>query len=316
MLFAFLPLTWALGVFGAAVSIPVIIHLINRRRFKIVPWAAMKFLLAAQKQTRKRMRIEQLLLLLCRMLILALVIFAMAAVTDWAEGYWAKLGLAEFGPRKRPMSQRTHHILVLDASLSMNQKSDGDQSAFEVAKQMALRKIADCSSGDGFSVLVLKDRPEWIVRDASQDQRKVSRVIEGIKPTHGNASLPGALSMVAAKLAEGRARFPLQAVYFFTDMQKATWMGAAAESDGKEKLPYQEITEKATTIFVDCSPLKANNNLAVTNLEFDLTRSLYVTTGNEYTLKATVQNFGTEGKQVRAEVLIGKAKETAADSPL
>src|SRR2546425_1099957 len=143
MLFAFLPLTWTLGVFGAAVSIPVIIHLINRKRYKIVPWAAMKFLLAAQKQTRKRMRIEQL------------VIFAMAAVTDWAEGYWAQLGLPEFGPRKQRSSERTHHIIVLDASLSMNQKSDGDQSAFEVAKQMALKRVAEYSSGDGFSVLVL-----------------------------------------------------------------------------------------------------------------------------------------------------------------
>ena len=50
---------------AAAVAIPVIIHLINRKRYKIVPWAAMQFLLAAQKQTRKCMRIEQLLLLVC-----------------------------------------------------------------------------------------------------------------------------------------------------------------------------------------------------------------------------------------------------------
>src|SRR2546422_3624296 len=94
--FGFWPATLAVGI--GAISIPVIIHLINRKRFKIVPWAAMKFLLAAQKQTRKRMRIEQLLLLLVRVLILAMVVFAMAAVTDWAEGFWAKLGLAEFGP--------------------------------------------------------------------------------------------------------------------------------------------------------------------------------------------------------------------------
>src|SRR5882672_3741117 len=108
MLFAFLPLWPTLGVVGAAVSIPVIIHLINRRRFKIVPWAAMKFLLAAQKQTRKRMRIEQLLLLLCRILVLALILFAMISVLPWAESVWANLGLAQIGVAKtRP--QRTHH---------------------------------------------------------------------------------------------------------------------------------------------------------------------------------------------------------------
>jgi hypothetical protein len=41
------PLT-ALAVAGGAVSIPIIIHLLNRRRFKVVTWAAMRFLLAAQ----------------------------------------------------------------------------------------------------------------------------------------------------------------------------------------------------------------------------------------------------------------------------
>ena len=49
-LFAFFGL-WETMLIGAgAVSIPVIIHLLNRRRFKIVTWAAMRFLLAAQKQ--------------------------------------------------------------------------------------------------------------------------------------------------------------------------------------------------------------------------------------------------------------------------
>ena len=87
MLFAFFEIwqaTLAAGV--GAVAIPVVIHpLINRRRFKIVDWAAMRFLLAAQKQTRKRMRLEQLLLMLVRMLILAAILIAMASVMPWAE---------------------------------------------------------------------------------------------------------------------------------------------------------------------------------------------------------------------------------------
>src|SRR5450755_4570780 len=118
-IFDFLPATLAVGI--GAVSIPVIIHLINRRRFKIVPWAAMKFLLAAQKQTRKRMRVEQLLLLLVRMAVIAMVLFAMISVMPWAEALWANMGMAQWGtPKTRP--QRTHHIFVIDASLSMNQK--------------------------------------------------------------------------------------------------------------------------------------------------------------------------------------------------
>ena len=246
MLFAFFglwPATLAVGV--GAIAIPVIIHLINRKRFKIVPWAAMKFLLAAQKQTRKRMRIEQLLLLFVRMMILAMVFFAMIAVmTDRdeinAEGLWQKLGLAGFGPGPKIGQKRTHHIFVLDASLSMNQKVEGDQTAFEVARQLALKKIADNSSGDGYSILILKDSPTWLVGEASQDARKVIREIETVQPSHGNSSLPAALNMISSKLNEAYQRFPVQAVYFFTDMQQSTWLGAVQPTSKPKGTPRRK----------------------------------------------------------------------------
>src|SRR5438132_6281228 len=91
-LFAFFGLwetTLLAGV--GAVSVPVIIHLLNRRRFKVVTWAAMRFLLAAQKQNTRRMRLEQIVLLLVRMALVALIVFAMASVMPWAENVWARI---------------------------------------------------------------------------------------------------------------------------------------------------------------------------------------------------------------------------------
>ena len=38
----------AAGTIAAAASVPIIIHLLNRRRYRIVDWAAMRFLLAAE----------------------------------------------------------------------------------------------------------------------------------------------------------------------------------------------------------------------------------------------------------------------------
>src|SRR2546423_15723866 len=92
-LFAFFGLWYtALGVGAAAVAVPVIIHLLNRKRFKIVTWAAMRFLLNAQKQNTKRMRVEQLILLATRMLLIALIVLAMASVMPWMEEMvWAHL---------------------------------------------------------------------------------------------------------------------------------------------------------------------------------------------------------------------------------
>src|SRR5204862_5708335 len=58
---------------GALISSPIIIHLINRMRFKRIRWAAMEFLLKAQKRTRRRLIIEQLLLLALRCFLIFLV---------------------------------------------------------------------------------------------------------------------------------------------------------------------------------------------------------------------------------------------------
>ncbi len=68
---------WMLGGL-AALSAPIIIHLLNKRRFQIVDWAAMDFLLQAESKNRRRIQVEDLLLLFLRMLLLALLVFAVA----------------------------------------------------------------------------------------------------------------------------------------------------------------------------------------------------------------------------------------------
>jgi len=83
-LFGFLPLWGALVAGAAAVSVPVIIHLLSRLRYRVVTWAAMRFLLAAQKQSTRRLRLEHLILLLVRTALVACILLAMTCVTGWA----------------------------------------------------------------------------------------------------------------------------------------------------------------------------------------------------------------------------------------
>src|SRR5216110_2029581 len=70
------PAFFAAGILLA--SVPVIIHILNRRRFKIVNWAAMEFLLRAMRKNRRRLRFEQWLLLAVRCCVLLLVATALA----------------------------------------------------------------------------------------------------------------------------------------------------------------------------------------------------------------------------------------------
>src|SRR5437868_10346306 len=114
-----------LAVAAGAASIPIIIHLLNRNRFRVVSWAAMRFLLAAQRKNTRRMRLEQIILLAVRVLVLVLLVAAMASVTDWAEKLWSGV-LPQGAARAAAGNRRTHRILVLDGSFSMALR-DGEQ---------------------------------------------------------------------------------------------------------------------------------------------------------------------------------------------
>src|SRR5262249_11938069 len=107
----------------------------------------MRFLLAAQKQNTRRIRLEQIILLLVRTAIVLLIVFAMASVMPWMENLWAAVW-PEGGGKNVNRVSRTHHVIVLDGSLSMNLKDDG-KPLFDRARQQAINIVKDGSAGDG-----------------------------------------------------------------------------------------------------------------------------------------------------------------------
>src|SRR6516225_7276600 len=69
----------AVMLFGlAGLMIPLLIHLFNRRRFDVVDWGAMQFLQVSDS-TRRRLLFEQVLLMLVRMGLIAVMVLALAA---------------------------------------------------------------------------------------------------------------------------------------------------------------------------------------------------------------------------------------------
>src|SRR5262249_6204963 len=150
-LFGFLFTSWwsALAVAGVVTAVPIIIHLLNRKRFRIVTWAAMRFLLLAQQQTRRRLRIEQLLLLLLRILMVLMLILAMISVTSWGESFWNSVLPDWVLEAVSVDTGRTHRIIVIDGSYSMALQEKG-QTQFDKAKEMAEKIVQRAKPGDGF----------------------------------------------------------------------------------------------------------------------------------------------------------------------
>ncbi|MBL8798077.1 MAG: VWA domain-containing protein [Planctomycetia bacterium] len=307
-LFAFLFATpWAAFAAAAgAVSIPILIHLFSRRRYRIVTWAAMRFLLAAQKQTVRRMRLEQYLLLATRTLILLLLVLAMASVAPWAEALWAKL--FPDSAVLAVMHRRTHKVVVLDGSFSMGLK-EGDRTCFDLARAQALQLIETAPGGDGFSVLLLAAPPQRIVPEPSDDPQKVADEVRKLRLPHGNGDLAGALHAVEDMLRRSPGKYEAREVYFFTDLQKSTWTGRAS-AEASEVM--QRLQGQARVVFVDVGH-EAPGNRAITNLTLG---APLAATNTVTPIIATVQNYGAEeGKAVRVELRVGKARQNAADPP-
>src|SRR5579885_1286225 len=291
---------------GAAVAIPIIIHLLNRRRFKVVTWAAMRFLLAAQKKNSRRMRIEQLLLLALRCLLVLLLVAAMCRVTGWAESLWRVVVPAGFA-RGMAGGRRTHKVLVLDGSFSMALKQ-GDTTSFERARALARQVVEDSSRGDGFSVVLMAAPPRRVVPEPSEDRARVAAEIDKVRLPHGNADLQATLNTVESLLRSSPGKFEDREVYFFTDLQQSTWV---ARQPGSLAAVLQKIKDRARTVFVDVGQ-DGVGNTAVTSLS--LGQQLPVV-GAPTPITATIMNYGEARENVRVELLVGKARAAGGEHP-
>lgn len=194
-------------------AVPIAIHLLNRRRFHRVPWAAMEYLLAAMKRNRKRLRMEQWLVLLLRTL--AVLLLALLVARPQLSG-GGMLGTV------------THHVVVLDDTASMQQLS-GSLSLFEKArdqiKQLADR-LGDARGGDLFSLLRTSAplQPElWAQRVTPELGRRVGALLTAMAPGDATMDLGTVLRDVrtrAVALKEaGRTDY-----YLVGDQRSTDWI--------------------------------------------------------------------------------------------
>src|SRR4051794_5216422 len=101
------PLLAVIG--GLAVSVPIIIHLLNKRKFERVVWGAMRFLKVSVEQNQRRLQIEDLLLLALRCLLLLLLGLALSRPTFQCGGAAGWIG-----------QQKVTAVVLVDNSYSMS----------------------------------------------------------------------------------------------------------------------------------------------------------------------------------------------------
>ncbi len=152
------------------IALPVIIHLINQRRYQTVRWGAMMFLLAANRMARGYAKLRQWLILAMRMLAIAGLIFAMSR--PLASGF---LGWSGGGT-----SDAT--LVILDRSPSMQQTQGNNRTKLLAGREQLVRTLSTLGTGrlvvfhrgsdaaqELTSVQALLDAPELDGCDAQSD---------------------------------------------------------------------------------------------------------------------------------------------------
>ncbi len=202
---SFLTPAFLVGV--SALAIPVLIHLIQRERKRVVAFPSLMFLRRIPYQSVRRRSIRHWLLLSLRALALLLLVAAFAR-PFFPQGTLAAQAAA--GTREV--------VVLLDQSASMGY---GDR--WQQARAAAHRAI-DGLTGDDRATLVLFARnAEENVR-ATTDRLRLNQAVDAAKVTSGGTRFGPALKLAQSVL--GQSAQKRKEVVLVSDFQKTGWTGA------------------------------------------------------------------------------------------
>lgn len=199
----------ALMLFGlAGLVIPPLIHLLNRRRFDVVDWGAMQFLQVSEN-IRRRLLIEEILLMLLRMGLIGLMVVALTAP------FVISPALDTLGSRPN-----RDVVLIVDGSYSMGFTGSG-RTTHEAAKEWAAEFVNGLAPGDGVAVLLARQQPMAVIGELTHDLERVREALAGLPGPRGGCDWPGAVRMARQILSQGKR--PRRDIVILGDGQRFGW---------------------------------------------------------------------------------------------
>jgi hypothetical protein len=224
----FLPGFSAFAVAGlVAASVPVLIHLLNRRRFKVTEWAAMQFLRDAVRRNRRLLKLRDIILLILRTV--ALAVIGLALARPFFAGNSAQLS----------PNQPLHAVVVVDNSQSMGyQRLDGSPLLDE-AKTRVKEFVEALPDGSLVSLIPLCGNPGGFSTEAYRTKQDARDALEQIQVVDRYGSAVQALDLAAAA-CQTHTEMPTKRVIFIGDQQKSAWLGDSFVAQLK-KIPDLQV---------------------------------------------------------------------------
>jgi hypothetical protein len=219
------------AVAGAiAAAAPLVIHLLNRRRYRVVPWGAMDLLREAIVRNRRMLHLRDLLLLALRTLCVLLFALALARPRSVITG-----GTDD-------PNQPVHAVLIVDNSLSMGyQRLNG--TLLDEARQRLNEFLERLPPGSRISVLPLCQSSQPLTRDAHRTISDAREALARVEVVDARGTFAAAVDL-AKEACAAETELPAKRVIFIGDQQRINWPAGAIDEELKA-VPDLQIVQIA-----------------------------------------------------------------------
>lgn len=216
----------------SAAVLPLVIHLISRRRVETVDFSSIRFLKELERKKIRRVRLRQILLLVVRTLLILAVALAAARPTL-------------SGPMTRGAGRaRTSAAIVLDTSASMSRRGhNGD--LFEEARAAALGIAGLLGEGDQAFLITATTSPSHVIDGGTFSGPALRAAIDGLEAGFRGTDYSGALRLAVAAL-DGSRNLNRE-IYLIGDQQATGWAGGPVADAA---IPGTTAAEGAPQIYV------------------------------------------------------------------
>lgn len=230
------------GLLGLAV--PIAIHLIGRRRAKVVKFAALDFLLATKRRTARRLRLRERMLLLVRVIACAAVALALAKPFTSCE-------------RKGPQVTRGPQaaVIVIDDSFAAGYLVDGKPWLSRATAEV--RKLLQQLGPEAEVAIVRTSEGADHPTELTRDHLRLRDQLLALEPSSRPADTTRALARAAQLLS---ASSHVRKTVFLASLQARSGIRPDDAPWGKDG---------PALVTLDLRPAKVMPNVAVTSLRAD-----------------------------------------------
>jgi len=266
--------------------LPIIIHLVNKRRARLVRFAAIEFLLLSDKKLARRLKLKQILVLALRVLLIVAMAFALAKPylePDQVAG----VNVTEPGAV----------ALIIDDSASMNALRPDGTSRFEEVMDEARRLITSRGERTSVAIIMSGAPARLLTRGVTFDEAALMAALAEARPSDRGQDFEGALREAGRVLSEaGETR---RQVLVLSDQARDVWAA------GPKTWTWAPLTD------IKAVPPKEPARLA--NIAVAQVRVSQDEQSAGFIIEADIKNYGDAEANVEVSLKIG---EMAAVEPV